>query len=1569
MGWVRRMMAGLMVLLSTVLVGASGTEPEFRGPPPMQPTLWFSGVGQNGQGLHATPDSACREQQAEFNPDSTYLGHTDFGGTARLCMWTGGGGSLPSVVTIWCGEGYTVGYEQCIPVQANPPVCNFDCGSLAKSSSPQPNVGNPININSGVKVQAETDYASADGLFTVQRSYTSRIGDGWKVVDPGALIMTSYGNEVRYVSGHGGNDGFSADSWNGNDWNWALQNFFGTLESVSRRRLTMVTTPTVTRWEFMQDQVVSPTGPAEMRLDMPNGEYTLFRRANGTLDGTGARRLVAIEHGKPGGYKIWYDYSDDGYFPWRIRDSRNREMILTWTDVPSIVPNGRVSKILAGVQLPDSTRLEYTYDNASSTYYAPVPLYLTQQGLTVTGASQEGVLVIVNGNKTRLRTVTRRSSAGAVLWQRQYDYGYGPNPRAMTAVRDQTGAVLAQYTYSNYSYLASSKLAGNVNSHSFQHFEVFWSWGKSNDLRRVVNPLGRTEDYWLVRGGGAARSEPSALVRVDGYATATTPMDVRTFDYWQTFGNRHLMTRSVDQLGRETHYNLDIPNGRPVGVTTAAGTPVARSDGITWHPVWDLPTRIERDGQRIDITYTADALVASQTVTDLTTHVLPYPTSGQTRTVTYTWGPNARLLSLNGPRPVDALGRDDTVQFTYDASGNVTTMTNGLGHVTGFGAYDANGRPGTMTDPNGVVTQFSYDLLGRATSIRVRHPTNASLDAVTSLTYDIEGRVKTITAPASAALTMNYDLAGLLKSVVASTGERIDYAHDAMGNVTGQTVRRTNGTAAVTITRTFDALGRLLTQTLGPGRTWTYAWDRVGNLTGVVSPRNQSTVNSFDALDRLVSSALPDGGAPGATFNQRDDLVTDVDPGGVTTTFVRNGFGEVIQEINPDRGTSIYSYNAAGDRTAAIDGRGQRIDYAHDILGRLLSAVPAGRPASESATYTWDTPAISGSFALGRLARVVDGGTTVEYGYDHRGNVTVKRQRFGTGAWAQLSFTYDLADRVTQITYPSGRMVSYTFNTLGRVTQVRTRASSAVTTWTTLASGMTYEAFGPLLRANYGNGLRMIQSWGNDGRLANRRLERSSDAVRLSSLTYAYDATDNITGITDTLVSARTRSFAYDPVDRLSRVTGTFSGFAREDIVHDTNGNRLRVERRTVATAASPSAVDTYALSPGTNRLISITGASGSRSFSYDLRGNLAGETRSTGPAVAVTYDGRGRLTAYASGGASQTMTYNGADERVAVVTTPASGPVDTRIYVYDLDHRIIGEYGPGGNADVRAEYIWTLPEVGASGPTGGDDGLGGYMPLAVVTGSGSAAAVRWVHGDHMGTPLLITDAAGNPVTPVGTALTGFPGQFANAVLLPGAQHYYNRYRDYDPTTGRYIQADPIGLEGDANPYAYALGNPLRYTDPSGEFVPMLVGAAVGMGFEMLTNRCASLGDIAMAGAIGGIGGGIGKLALLRHGPRALTRNIGREWSHAIPQRFIDRMSPGPLKSALSQRGGLNGSWVTPARHHRHDPFRYVKGMDRHDKWSPALQMLDRVPDWLKASVGSGAAGSAAIQGGRCGCQ
>lgn len=143
--------------------------------------------------------------------------------------------------------------------------------------------------------------------------------------------------------------------------------------------------------------------------------------------------------------------------------------------------------------------------------------------------------------------------------------------------------------------------------------------------------------------------------------------------------------------------------------------------------------------------------------------------------------------------------------------------------------------------------------------------------------------------------------------------------------------------------------------------------------------------------------------------------------------------------------------------------------------------------------------------------------------------------------------------------------------------------------------------------------------------------------------------------------------------------------------------------------------------------------------------------------------------------------------------------------------------YGPGG--ELLAESGATLREhVYLEG-----------VPLAVIVDD---TDLYHVHTDHLGTPKKLTDGNGLVVwdavyepfgeTTLETELVAyhlrFPGQYFDAET----GLHYNYFRNYDPDTGRYIESDPIGLDGSLNTYAYVLGNPVRFTDPTGQFLPVL---------------------------------------------------------------------------------------------------------------------------------------------------
>ena len=155
------------------------------------------------------------------------------------------------------------------------------------------------------------------------------------------------------------------------------------------------------------------------------------------------------------------------------------------------------------------------------------------------------------------------------------------------------------------------------------------------------------------------------------------------------------------------------------------------------------------------------------------------------------------------------------------------------------------------------------------------------------------------------------------------------------------------------------------------------------------------------------------------------------------------------------------------------------------------------------------------------------------------------------------------------------------------------------------------------------------------------------------------------------------------------------------------------------------------------------------------------------------------------------------------------------------------------------------------------------------------SAGARSYLTDGLGSTLALADTSGAvqtsyAYTPYGaTTTTGVAS--TNAVQYTGRENdanglYYYRARYYNPTTGRFISEDPLGLAAGINLYAYAADDPVDLNDPSGMFAPILVACAAGAAFNVavdlftnwLSGRKSTLGGLLVSAAVGCVGGVIG---------------------------------------------------------------------------------------------------------------
>ena len=479
---------------------------------------------------------------------------------------------------------------------------------------------------------------------------------------------------------------------------------------------------------------------------------------------------------------------------------------------------------------------------------------------------------------------------------------------------------------------------------------------------------------------------------------------------------------------------------------------------------------------------------------------------------------------------------------------------------------------------------------------------------------------------------------------------------------------------------------------------------------------------------------------------------------------------------------------------AKTDARGVVTEYTYDALNRLTTETYPANPALNT-SYTYDDTS-NDNKGVGRLTGIQGSSGSTAYSYDSFGN-RLTDVRVIDGITYTTAYSYDAANRLTAITYPTGLTVSYTRNSGGQIVQVDADGQAGLRTF---AHDIQYLPFGGFTQLEYGNGLLLSRSYDQDYRLIDQQLGS------LQSLAYTHNPVDNISAIDNLFDPRKSQTFDYDPLHRLTLEMGEYGSKSYQ---YDAVGNReQRLWDRVDGTTSTMNL--NYALD--SNRL--------TQRYNVPINYTAAGNMTNKNAAVTLDYDERHRIISASKNGILKgTYTYNALGQRV-----------QKTIYVGTQATPWIFHYGPDGQLLAATEinafgdtlhhnFIWLgntpvgrwLIKVDAAGNLQWDQPL--YLHPDHLNASRAATddtqVIRWRwDSDGFGEGRHDTDPDGD-------------GKHVRIYLRQSGQYYdwetslhYNYFRTYDPVTGRYLESDPIGLNGGINTYTYALNNPLFWIDP-----------------------------------------------------------------------------------------------------------------------------------------------------------
>ena len=309
-----------------------------------------------------------------------------------------------------------------------------------------------------------------------------------------------------------------------------------------------------------------------------------------------------------------------------------------------------------------------------------------------------------------------------------------------------------------------------------------------------------------------------------------------------------------------------------------------------------------------------------------------------------------------------------------------------------------------MRDGEGNLTEYSYDELGRQTSMK------DALGRETSFLYDVLGRLLEETAP---------------------DGVKTSQEYDALNRIT----KETNGNGE-TLTYQYDYAGRVLAYTDGKGSTFGFSYDKNGRRTERREPDNTRQGYAYDGVGNLKEHTLADGTVASFEYDKNHQLTLQSWSDGTEPRgFAYDDVGRLVAAVQGDS-TVTRAYDEAGrllGENQELGDSEHAVSYDYNEDGQLANLT---RPDDSSVSYGWNV--------RGQLETVnIDGPPpAVSYTYDKRGFPT--KLTFETGVEETLS--YDKAGQLLERTASKGNAVltkaSYGYDSAGQRTWLKRKDGS-----------------------------------------------------------------------------------------------------------------------------------------------------------------------------------------------------------------------------------------------------------------------------------------------------------------------------------------------------------------------------------------------------------------------------------------------------------------------------------------------------------------------------------------------